>query len=200
MNKSIFIGIDCGKSNGGIAWYLDKKSKAIKIPQGEQAIQQAIKGLTELQGQKVAAIEQLSLRQTDFMQGRFKNMEAMIRNHQTLIDCLVFYDIPYFNVHPRTWQTYLRLEKEHEEGIDYKQYYNLMINKKANQGKIDKINYQIKQARKNRYKAYSQKLYPDFKQTNWSADAFCLVTFLRYKQMREPEYFDDIKINNNFLF
>ena len=200
MDKLIFIGIDPGKSNGGIAWYSEKKSKATKMPDGEQAIQQAIKGLIELQGHKVAAIEQLSLRQNDFMHGKFKNMETMIRNHQTLINCLIFYDIPYFDVHPSTWQSYLRLKREYEDGIDYKQYYTLMINKKSNQGKIDKINYQIKQARKNRYKAYSQKLYPDFKQTNWSADAFCLVTFLRYKQMREPEYFDSIKINNNFLF
>lgn len=199
MNVDLFIGIDAGKSNGGIAWYGNKKSKAIKIPQGEKAIQQSIKGLTELSGTKVCAIEKLSLRQTDFMQGRFVNMETMIRNHQTLIDCLVFYGIPYFDVHPKTWQSYLKLKKEYEEGINYKELYTLMINKNANIKRINKINYEIKKARKNRYKQYSQKLYPDFKQTDWSADAFCLVTFLRYKQMREPEYFDEINYINSFL-
>lgn len=201
MKFDIFIGIDPGNSNGGIAWFntSELRSKAVKMPKTEIGIGQVFKGISELKGKKFAAVEGISLRPTDFLQGKFKNMETLIRNHQSIIDFLIVNNIPHKLVYPKEWQTALRLKKDREEGIDYKEYYRLMVNKKANKEKLSKFNYEIKKARKNRYKDYAKKYFPDFRQTDWSADAFCLINFLRLKQMRDESYFDLENINNNFL-
>lgn len=200
MKVDIYIGLDSGKSNGGIVWWDGKHSGGVKMPEAIEDIHQAFIGIAELKGNKFAVLEGIRLRSTDFMGGKFKNMELLVRNNQTLIDCLIFYCIPYKIVYPTDWQTYLRLKKQCEEGIDYT---NLGLLKKAgkkHKKEIDKINYHIKQTRKKRYKAYAQKYFPDMKQTDWSADAFCLVNYIRLKQMREPDWFSDAEIKNISLF
>jgi hypothetical protein len=164
-NYDCIIGIDPG-SNGGIAiWRQGSPIKTVKMPKSLIDIRdlfQYIKGITLA---PIVFIEKVQLRSDDISDnpGKAFRIQQLLMSYQQLKDYIAVEDIPYVQVHPMSWQSYLKLRKQKED----------------------------KTERKNRYKEAAGYYYPGTKPTLWNADALLIMHFGRLKCRNEPQWVQD---------
>lgn len=157
-----FIGIDPGAS-GGIGIYKPNEVyKVLKMPKDVIELRPFLKNIKETSNNALVFIEKVSLRPDDMTEniGKAFRVQKMMSEFQRLKDVMEFEEIPFVQVHPMSWQSYLNLRKKGED----------------------------KKIRKNRYKMFAQENYPEVKATLWNSDATCLVHFGRKKYLNDKNW------------
>ena len=148
----ITIGVDPGAS-GGIAYNLNGRTKAVKMPKYLSDLAQLLSYLKE-QGQIIAFIERLSIRPDDVFvsqgganMGKLFRIQKMMQNFEQLKALFDVCDIPYCFVSPMKWQSGLRVKGEE------------------------------KADRKRRFKTIAASRHPEIPITLWNADALLIMDF-----------------------
>ena len=183
------IGIDPGVSNGGIADW-GGNINAVKCPDEAADIFRYFKHLKEISECPIGIIEKVGHFRGENQMVKFA-IDKLVRHAERLKSGFTFLDIPYVQVPATEWQKLLNLKMSQEAGIDYLKYKELKKNKIRNLKEIQKFDYEIKKARKNRYKAAAQIYYPQIKATNWNCDAILLVELMRRKLQFDPQWILD---------
>ena len=167
MYKTI-IGIDPG-SSGGITYSKVEDNKllevptVIKMPKTFEDMNNSFLSLTEDLDRCLCFIEKVNIRPSDMQGGKAFAMMKMMKNYERLKDALRLNNIGFIEVHPSTWQSYLKL-------------------------KLPKGTVEIKKDRKNRYKLVAQAQYPDIRVTLTNCDALLLLSFGMKKLQQDREY------------
>lgn len=165
MKIDVIIGIDPGKS-GGIAIYVNssKTMKVVKMPDTTKKLSDYLNHVKETYGTALCFIEKVSSWTTDKNEGgKSFGIEKMMANYTQLKTVLTLCEIPFVQVHSRTWQGTLNLIKKGESKKD----------------------------RKNRYKLAASTHYPNLKATLWNADAVCVMHFGRIKLSNDVNWVID---------
>lgn len=163
MKIETILAIDPGAS-GGLALYGNGKVSVAKMPKDLGELKQYFEHLTETYTNIVCFIERVSgYRGDNDAPGKWYGIDKMLANFTELKTSLKFHDIPFIEVHPATWQAGLRLRVKGED----------------------------KKARKNRYKDFAEKTYPEIKTNLWNADALCILQFARIKINIDPGWVED---------
>ena len=167
------IGIDPG-SNGGIAVWKsnDPKIETIKMPENLADLRVYLQHIKSIRKAPIVFIEKVQLRSDDVNQnpGKAFRIQQLLISFQKLKDYIEVERVPFIEVHPITWQKFLKLRKEREEKKD----------------------------RKNRYKAAAGHYYPTVKPALWNADAILIMHFGRLKLRNEPSWVTE-NIKTDFL-
>lgn len=163
INYDAVLGIDPG-SNGGIAVWKsnDPKIETIKMPENLADLRAYIQHIKSIRKKPIIFIEKVQLRSDDVNQnpGKAFRIQQLLISFQKLKDYIEVEGVPFVEVHPITWQKFLKLRKEKEEKKD----------------------------RKNRYKAAAGHYYPTVKPALWNADAILIMHFGRLKLRNEPSW------------
>lgn len=174
MNKiyDCIIGIDPG-SNGGISvCYHDGNVKTIKMPKELSDIRSFLSYVKDVSVNPIVFVEKVQLRSDDISEnpGKAFRIQQLLMSFQRLKDYIEIENIPYVQVHPVTWQSYLKLRKKGEEKKD----------------------------RKDRYKMAAGHYYPNVKPTLWNADALLIMHFGRLKCKTDPDWvFENVNLPKN---
>lgn len=152
MKVDCIIGIDPGAS-GGIAVKRDGDlMKVYKMPKDMRELTVLMNHYKDISEHPLVFIEKVQLHHGDMsneVPGKAFQIQKMLANFQQLKDFVEFAEVPFIQVHPMSWQSFLKLRKKGEEKKD----------------------------RKNRYKNFAQQLYPEIRATLWNADAMLMVRF-----------------------
>lgn len=168
MKNKTIIGIDPGSSNGGIAvWKNMKPVRTAKMPKNED-IDQLRDFLTDVKNQDsncIVFIEKVQMFSTDASDnpGKAYRIKVMLANYERIIALLIFLKIEYVEVYPISWQTTLGLKKKG----------------------------QTKTEKKNSFKEYAQRCFPEIKVTLRTSDALCLVQFALTKHETMPAWIEE---------
>lgn len=161
MKIDCIIGIDPGAGGGIAVKKNDDPVKVYKMPKDLRDLTTLFQHYKEISEHPIVFIEKVQLRPDDVNSadaganfGKAIRIQQMMQNFQKLKDLVEFADIPYVQVHPMSWQSFLKLRKKGEE----------------------------RQDRKNRYKRFAQDIFPEVRSTLWNADALLLVQFGRKKK------------------
>ena len=168
MEYKCIIGIDPGK-NGGIAVY-DTYVKAVKMVDDYDKISNMfIYHLNISDNKAITFIEKVQLWKSDD-KGKQFGIQKMLAHYERLKSCLENCKMPYIEVPPVTWQSYLklRIKGKKEESQDRKRRY-----KEIAQRKFEKQNIKV---------------------TLNTADALLIMNFGVNKCRYEPEYVEKNKI------
>lgn len=168
MKVDCVIGIDPGKS-GGIAIYKPNQPlKTIKMPSELMDFKDFFEQMKDLN--PIVFLEKVQLQHGDLSDGKAFRIQVMLKDFEKLKTILEMCQVPFILVHPMTWQSGLKLRLKGEE----------------------------KPARKKRYQAISQKIYPEQKSTLWNADAIMIMHFGRYAlQNRVNWIFENLPSSNH---
>lgn len=162
IDYDVVLGIDPG-SNGGISvCYHDGNVKTIKMPKELSDIRQLLSYVKDVSVNPIVFVEKVQLRSDDISDnpGKAFRIQQLLMSFQRLKDYIEIENIPYVQVHPVTWQSYLKLRKKGEEKKD----------------------------RKDRYKMAAGHYYPTVKPTLWNADAILIMHFGRLKIQNDPNW------------
>lgn len=171
LNIDCIIGIDPGASGGIALWRPNAEVKVIKMPKDLMELRDYFEYVKEIASNPVVFIEKVQMRPDDVLpanspqehranMGKAYRIQKMLEDFQKLKTIIEFADIPYIQVHPMSWQSYLHLRKKGED----------------------------KQTRKNRYKAAAGEYYPTIKATLWNSDALLIMHFGRMKKIQDPKW------------
>lgn len=157
------IGVDPG-AGGGLAVFIPgQMTKAVKMP----------KDITDLRDffayyrenyKPIVFLEKLSVRPDDIRadgdkpnMGKLYRIQKLMANYEHLKAIIETTGLPYIMVHPGKWSAYLGLRIKRNPYLPK----------------------ETKQERKERYKDYAQKCYPEIRATLWNADALNIMHFGR---------------------
>lgn len=162
MNFDCVIGIDPGSNGGIVTWRPNAKLQAIKMPKDLSEIREYLQYIKSISERPIVFLEKVQLRADDVKDnpGKAFRIQQLLMSFQQLKDFISVENIPYVQVHPVSWQSYLKLKKQNEE----------------------------KTERKNRYKQAAAHYYPEIKPTLWNADAVLIMHFGRLKLRNEPQW------------
>ena len=151
--------IDPGKG-GAIAKYESgKRIEVINMPEFEKLCDYFDCQLTICKNPLII-IEKVQVRPGDEVGGKQFAIEKMLRQYTELITVIKTRKIPYIEVHPISWQSYLKIKIGGEE----------------------------RNVRKRRYCDISKDLYPALKVTLKNCDALLLIEFARRKLKYEKQW------------
>ena len=137
-----------------MALYGNGKVTVAKMPKDLGELKRYFEHVMETYDNVICFIERVSgYRGDNDTPGKWYGNDKMLANFTELKTSLKFHGIPFIEIHPASWQAGLKLRVKGE-------------------GKKD---------RKERYKNYAIKHYPEIKVTLWNADALCILQFARYK-------------------
>ncbi len=165
------IGVDPG-SNGGLAVFVPGKlAKTVKMPKDITELKEFFAFFAEYYS-PIVFLEKLSVRPDDVAVdggkaalGKLYRIQKMMANYEHLKAIIEAVGIPYVMVHPGKWTAYLGLRLVRGNGLK-----------------------ETKQERKNRYKEFAQKNYPDINVTLWNADALNILHFGRKVLVNDPNW------------
>ncbi len=186
----MIIAVDPGISNGGIADYRDNRVDAVHAPAEAQDILKRFQYLSEISENPLGIIEKVGHFVGEGSAKKF-GIDKLARHAERLKSAFTFLNIPYVQVAALEWQKVLSLRMSQEDGIDYVKYKLLKKHPVLNAHELQKYDYEIKKARKNRYKAAAQIYYPQMKATNWNCDALLLIELMRRKLQFDPQWILD---------
>lgn len=160
MTISAVISVDPGQSNGGLAVFVPgQKTKVAKMPKCITDLRDFFAYYKENYN-PIVFLEKLSVRPDDVTaqdskanMGKLFRIQKMMANYEQIKTILEMNNIPYVMVHPGKWTTYLGLRIKGKK--------------------------ETKQERKNRYKEYAKKNYPNIDVTLWNCDALNIMHFGR---------------------
>lgn len=160
-----FVGIDPG-ANGGIAINRGGEVHLLKMPKTTLEFAAVLKAFNA--GSTLVVIEKVGVRPDDVAVtdgavnfGKLYRVQKMVANFEALKTALDLSGLAYVTVHPMKWQSFLNV----------------------------RINGMEKAVRKMHFKEVAQSLYPQTKQTLWSADATLIMHFGMLAAERAPLYF-----------
>jgi hypothetical protein len=157
------VAIDPGVSGGLAIWSPNCKVEVKKMPKDLMDLKEYFEYLKSISESVLVFIEKVQLHHGDMgndVPGKAFNIQKMLQGFEKLKVIIEVCEIPFLQVHPMSWQSYLKLRKRGEE----------------------------KQDRKNRYKAVAQNLYPEIKATLWNSDALLIMHFGRKKKMNDASW------------
>ena len=156
-----YIGIDPGKG-GAIASIAkdDIKPVAVSMPKSVEDMSEYLKYLKSISECPIACIEKVSLWRGDADLGKAFGIEKLTANFKELTTILMLTKIPFIQVYPIQWQTYLRATKKGESRDD----------------------------RKRRLKELAIQKWPTNKITLINADSLLIMEFLGLKCQRELDW------------
>lgn len=164
-NIQTFVGIDPG-ANGGIAINRGGEVLLLKMPKTTLEFADVLKALHV--GSTLVVIEKVGVRPDDVAVtdgavnlGKLYRVQRMVANFEALKTALDLSGLAYVTAHPMKWQSFLNVRIKGME----------------------------KAARKRHFKEVAQSLYPETKQTLWSADATLIMHFGMLAAERTPQYF-----------
>lgn len=168
------IGVDPG-AMGGIAIHLVDPEfgyvNTMKMPKDMAGLHDffAYYGKTY---KTIVFVEKLNVRRDDVFvrgdraaMGKLYRIQKLMANYEYLKALIETAGIPYVLVHPGKWTAYLGLRLVQKNGPK-----------------------ETKQERKNRYKEFAQRNYPDIKVTLWNADALNILHFGRKLLVDDPNW------------
>lgn len=161
MKFDRYIGIDAGKS-GAIA-HISASSypTVVSMPGTVDDLNEYFSYVKSISECPLACIEKVNVWRTDAEQGKSFGIEKMLRNFNELTTVLRIVKIPFIQIFPVQWQSYLGLRfPSHEERAD----------------------------RKRRLKDIASVRFPSVNVTLTNADALLIMQYLAYKNQREPEW------------
>ncbi len=167
MYKTI-IGIDPGAS-GAITYAqvednkLSMIPKVFKMPKTFEEMNHLFMDISGDLDRCLCFIEKVNMRPSDMAGGRAFGMMKLMKNFERLKDAMRINKIGFIEVHPTTWQNYLKL-------------------------KLPKGTKEEKKDRKNRYKDVAQTHYPEIRATLNNCDALLLLSFGMKKLQQDREY------------
>jgi hypothetical protein len=160
------IGIDPGKSNGGVVKFNGERYETwpIKKMKTFEDMCDFFKYQAEICKMPLIFLEKITSFQGDFndpnMKGRIFRMNKLKDHFVELKSAIKVSGINYIEIMPASWQKYLKI---HQKGEEYKE-------------------------RKERYKDIAIDWFKGNKVVNWNADAFLIVEFGRTKLKYEPNW------------
>ena len=160
-----YVGIDPG-ANGGIAINRGGEVFLHKMPKTTLEFADLLKALHV--GTTLVVIEKVGVRPDDVAVtdgavnfGKLYRVQKMVANFEALKTALDLSGLAYVTAHPMKWQSFLSVRIK---GMD-------------------------KAVRKRHFKEVAQSLYPQTKQTLWSADATLIMHFGMMAAERNLQYF-----------
>ena len=121
------LGIDPGKT-GGIAIKFNGKYKVYKMPDSLVKIDDLLKHYNEVSDSMLVIIEQIRLHRTENM-AIASRMQKLFENYNQIKTLLEMNQIPFAEVSPRSWQSFLGLNikrikamKPHEKKRAYRDF------------------------------------------------------------------------------
>jgi len=161
MKYDLMIGIDPGVSNGGIAIKRDF-AKTYRCPREFKEMRAMFRYIKNYGKNPLAFIEVVQLFSTDSKTpGKQYGLQKLFRHFNSLKNALESENIPYVEVYPQSWQSFLKLKtKQPESDRD----------------------------RKNRYKRAAQNYFPEERVTLWNSDALLLMYFGIKKIVLDPDW------------
>ncbi len=157
------VGIDPGAAGGIAIVRPNCKTEVKKMPKDLMELKGYFEYLKSICESPVVFIEKVQLHHGDMnsdVPGKAFNIQKMLQGFEKLKAIIEVCEIPFVQVHPMSWQSYLKVRKKGEE----------------------------KQARKNRYKKVAQSYFPEVKTTLWNSDALLLALFGSKKKQQDPEW------------
>lgn len=163
------IGIDPGAMGGLAMWRPNGDVKTIKMPGELMDLRQWFEYIKTISESPIVFIEKVQMRPDDILEasspdehranmGKAYRIQTMLANFEKLKNILEHLGIPFVQVHPMTWQSFLHLRVKGEE----------------------------KPARKKRYQKAAAGYYPTVKATLWNSDSLLLMHFGRMKKLTDP--------------
>jgi len=147
MAKTV-IGIDPGKG-GGIAQYKKGFASAVAMPENVKRLNEYLIQLRDNNPEIVVFVEKVQAFVEDDEVGGLKfGINKLLAQFEQIKTVLIINDIPFIEVHPKTWQSPLNLPK----GLSSME-------------------------RKNLYKQFAQQHFPEAKVNLKTADALCIMYF-----------------------
>jgi hypothetical protein len=116
--------------------------------------------LKDISENPVACVERVSLWKSDANDGRQFGIEKLTRNLNQITTVLRIVKIPFIQVYPVQWMSYLSIREKGES----------------------------KEERKRRFKTIAQTRFPNITVSLNTADAILLMQFIAFKCQREPEW------------
>ena len=172
MYKTV-IGIDPGKSNGGISVLIGNNVANYHVPATFKEMVVLFREIVEKTEDQVAFLEVVNMFGVDTKQpGRLMRMMALFSNYRDLQNALTICNIDIVPVYPNSWQSYMNLRSAKNEDSA---------------------------VRKKRYKSAAQNMFPRTKVTLWNADALILVKFGVKKLANDREWINKYLIINQNL-
>jgi hypothetical protein len=161
MKFDRYIGIDAGKG-GAIAHISSGRSATtVSMPDSVEELDRYINYLKDISKCPIACVERVSLWRSDAAQGKAFGIEKMTRNLNEITTVLRIVKIPFIQIYPIQWQSYLNLR------VTGKEEYS---------------------DRKRRLKEVAQRHFPEIKVTLINSDALLIMEFIGLKCQREPEW------------
>lgn len=160
------IGIDPGAAGGIAIFQPGKITRTVKMPKEIRELGEFFSYYAE-NFRPLVFLEKLSVRPDDVKDnpGKIYRIQQMLANYEHLKALLENVGLPYVLVHPGKWTAYLGLRLVRKGCIK-----------------------ETKQERKNRYKKYAQKNYPEVNVTLWNADALNILHFGRKILVNDPNW------------
>lgn len=156
-----YIGIDAGKG-GAIAHIgAGRPVTTVAMPDSVEELDRYLNYLKDISECPIACVERVSLWRGDAGKGKAFGIEKMTRSLNEITTILRIVKIPFLQIYPVQWQSYLNLRSEGWE--EYAE-------------------------RKRRFKDVAQKHHPELKVTLRNADALLLMEFIGLKCQREPDW------------
>jgi len=153
------VAIDVGLG-GGIAVFSNGKVQAVNMPKDVLQMQEYFRYLKETYENIVVFIEKVQMYGAgDDAGGKKFAINKMLANYQQVLTVVKLAGIRYVEVYPISWQTTLGLKVAKVKG-------------EAEETKTQ---------RKNRYKEYAQRIFPEVKVNLKTSDALCIVKFALVK-------------------
>lgn len=174
-NIKTVVAIDPGVAQGGIAIFTGGKMIVRKNGRTLDEISDLLTQIKENFTEVAFVIEKVQAFSFggDSAPGKSFNINKMLKNYEQLITVIKMLGFPLIEVHPRTWQNYLELNKK----------YDIPLKRLS-----DKEKEARKRERKNKYKQFAQEKYPEIRVTLWNSDALCIAHFLLLKITQQPDW------------
>lgn len=174
MITGTVVAIDPGVS-GGVAWKTPGGLvRASKMPED---VVSEIKRIHEEHCIDIVAIEKVNMWSSgkeDEDRGRAMQMQKLFNQQARIVGGLKALDIPVVEVAPMTWQSWCKLRIKNDK--------------------------RPKTARKKDYKEFAQRQAPHLKVNLNTADAICILAYVKLRDIAEPEYFNQYIKSNHKLF
>jgi hypothetical protein len=163
--KQTIVAIDPGAS-GGIAILNNGRIQAVKMPESVQEMQSYFNYINDTFQNVVVFIEKVQAygSDDDDTPGKKFGINKMLANYQQVLTVIQLTGFRFVEVYPISWQTTLGLKLPKSEGTE------------------------TKTQRKNRYKDYAQKLFPEVSVNLKTCDALCLIQFAKVKIQHDIDW------------
>lgn len=202
INPDIIGAIDCGASNGGIAFRGPNRAlTTINMPETIEDIIETFRNIKEsCEGlQMLFCIEkQQAFMGNKYGDGERFRFDTLLANYNQLKTTLTSEGIPFVEVHPRAWQSTLKLVREAEEPRKVEPKIEAVLKRRKEKGQktterdLEKIRKAaIKAVRKERYKLAAAFRYPTHKVTLKNCDAILITDFLEHKIKYDQKWLED---------